>query len=184
LLLGTAGLIIGLVVLDDNDDSKDDDDSNNYETEFSFSAAVIINGDYTYTTSASGESMTTSCKTITDAIGESLTDPWDTVSITSVDMEASNVDLLINCLATSDKIASTGYNTISFMGWTSLDGSLDSATLQLLADAAPNASSFTYGNPNFASASTTETTSDLQYQLVAFSTLMLNASSKMTSVNI
>ena len=88
---------------------------------------------------------TASCQTIMNSISESYTEEaWSLISIESVAMTASATNLLIECLAKSDKIATTGYKSITFMKWTSLDGLLDADVLEMLADASKNAESFTF----------------------------------------
>ena len=144
LLLGAVGVIIGVAVSQDNDD--DDVDVDNYYTEeFTYSAKVQINGAYTYGADSLTSATTLSCETLTNNIkdGSSLTE-WTSISVESVSMTASAADLLLKCLAKSDMIADGGYQSITFKGWLSLDGVLDTDVLQMLADAAPNASSFTF----------------------------------------
>ena len=59
-------------------------------------------------------------------------------------MSAWDTGLLLRCFATSEMAASGGYQSISFNAWRSLDGLLDNDVLKLLANAAPNASNFTF----------------------------------------
>ena len=59
-------------------------------------------------------------------------------------MTASATNLLHKCLAKSDMVAEDGYHSIKFQGWLSLDDLLDTDVLQMLADAAQNASTFTF----------------------------------------
>ena len=61
-------------------------------------------------------------------------------------MTATDTNLLIECFAKADKIAEGGYTSISFEHWINLSGDLllDDDVLQMLADAASSATSFTF----------------------------------------
>ena len=61
-------------------------------------------------------------------------------------MTATDTNLLIECFAKADKIAKGGYTSISFEHWINLKGDLllDDDVLQMLADAASSATSFTF----------------------------------------
>ena len=47
---------------------------------------------------------------------------WYSVSIAVADMEASAMNYLIRCLASSANIAENGYTMISFDNWDALNG--------------------------------------------------------------
>ena len=127
---------------------------------------------------------TASCQTIMNSISESYTEEaWSLISIESVAMTASATNLLLECLAKSDKIATEGYKSITFMRWTSLDGLLDSDVLTMLADASKNAESFTFDQQS-SLGFTSSLTSDQQFQLADFSTTMLNTSSMLQEVEV
>ena len=128
LLLGTVGVIVAIIVSNINDDEPDVEPPNDYTREFEFSATIRFNDDVEFTTSSAGVSEPISCKTMTETVNEELTE-WTSIKISDVAMSASSVDLLMNCLATSDYIAPDGYDWIKFMNWISLDGLLDIDTL-------------------------------------------------------
>ena len=98
-------------------------------------------------------------------------------------MTTTAANLLLECLAKSDKVATGGYTSISFMKWTSLDGLLDTDVLQMLADASKSATSFTF-DQQASLGITSSLASDQQFQLADFSTSMLNASSMLQEVQV
>ena len=116
-----------------------------FTEEFSYSAKVNINGAYTYGAESLTTATTLSCEKLTNDIlnGYGHT-KWTSISVESVSMTNFATDLLLRCLAKSDMVAEDGYESITFKGWLSLDGLLYTDVLQELADAAPNASSFTF----------------------------------------
>ena len=92
-------------------------------------------------------------------------------------MEASAMNYLIRCFANSTNVAENGYTMITFDDWDELNGELDSDILQQLADASPNAVSYSLANMRSLS-------SDEQIQLIGFSTMLLDSSSSLTTISI
>ena len=87
------------------------------------------------------------------------------------------MNYLIHCLANSTYVAENGYTKFEFNNWDALNGELDSEILQQLADASPNAVSFSLLNME-------RLNSDELMQLIGFSTMLLNSSSSMASISI
>ena len=102
---------------------------------------------------------------------------WYSVSIAETSMEASAMNYLIRCFANSTNVAENGYTMITFDDWDELNGELDSDILQQLADASPNAVSYSLANMRSLS-------SDEQIQLIGFSTMLLDSSSSLTTISI
>lgn len=92
------------------------------------------------------ESSSMSCNNLEEQIYELGARDWYSISISVTDMEASAMNYLIRCLATSTNRATNGYTMISFDDWDDLNGELDSDILQQLADASPNAVSYSLSN--------------------------------------
>ena len=62
--------------------------------------------------------------------------------MTDSNMDASDMNPLLYCLATSDKVVATGYTQYSFGTWTGLTDELDDDVMDALEDAAPSATAF------------------------------------------
>ena len=187
LLLSSAGVIIGLVVAENNDgdhhDKHHDDDDfpyDDYDKNFDFNAEVVINDYFTY--GFSGIPTRISCEDMTNDVSETYSASWSTISIENVAMTAHATNYLIKCLAKTSKVAENGYTKISFKNWQTLDEELDDSDLEDLAEASPNAVSFTLDIPDFKGPVTT--ISAQQFQLVSFSEEMLDESKSMEAVNI
>ena len=183
-LLAAAGAIIGVVVANDNSGSKDGGDSDDpvdpddpvidpWKNEaFAYNALIQINGAYSI-----NEDSSTTCNNLEQQIVELGATDWYSVTIAATDMEASAMNYLIRCLANSTNVAENGYTKITFDDWDDLNGELDSDILQQLADASPNAASFSLSNMR-------SLNSDEQIQLIGFSTMLLDSSSSMASISI
>ena len=79
-------------------------------------------------------------------IDDAYRETWTTISFKSIAMTASDTNLLIECFAKAGNIAEGGYTSISFEHWINLNGDLllDDDVLQMLANVATSATSFTF----------------------------------------
>ena len=98
-------------------------------------------------------------------------------------MKSWDTFLLLRCLAKTDMVTASGYFSINFEGWLTLDGIYDPSVFQMLANAASNATVFVFDQQS-SLGTVSGLSSDMQFQLASFSTYMLNTADTLTHITI